>query len=82
MSCASTKAGISSARLKPNWPSRRRMSCSSATSMRRRMSAARSSGGSSRDEGSTGGLSQVKDETTRPSLKTMAPSPAAVRMVR
>ena len=45
MSRVPTTGGASSARLKLNWPSRRRMSCSRATSMRLRMTAAALSGG-------------------------------------
>jgi hypothetical protein len=69
-------------RLKPNCPSRRRISCSSAISMRLRTIAVRWSGGSRARRGLAGRLSQVKAQTMAPSRNTIAASPAPVRMVR
>ena len=78
----STRWGGSSLRLKLNCPSRRRMSCSSASSIRVRRNWSRLSAVNVRTRGSSGPESQVKAVTTSPSRKTMAPCPAAARIVR
>ena len=82
MSRAPTRVGASSERLKLNCPSRRRMSCCSATSMRWRSIRARCSGDRVRARESSGAVSQVNEDVTNPSRKTIAPSPAPVRIER
>ena len=65
-----------------NAPSLRRASCSRANTIRERSICSCFSPGRSGRLGSRGGEAVVKAQTTRPSAKTMPPSPSSIRIER